>query len=101
MTTADAYFQPTPEEDALLFKQSGFEQKEEVDMELMPAWKRWGYEEGIEKGIEKGIEQGIEQGIEKGMATVIMKLLKKGFTAEELARTVELPVEHIQKIAQS
>lgn len=97
MAMADMYFQPTKEEDALLFEQLDIEQREEIAMELMPAWKRWGYEEGIEKGIE----QGIEQGIEKGMATVIRKLLKKGFTAEELARTVELPVEHIQKIAQS
>ncbi|RAV01487.1 hypothetical protein [Paenibacillus sp. YN15] len=29
-------------------------------MELMPAWKRWGYEEGLEKGMEQGLEQGVE-----------------------------------------
>jgi hypothetical protein len=32
---------------------------------------------------------------------VIVKLLKQGFTLEELSRTIELPVEHIQKIAQA
>lgn len=51
-------------------------------MELMPAWKRWGYEEGIIKGKEE----------------IIRKMLDKGFTPEKVADTVELPLEEILKL---
>lgn len=55
-------------------------------MELMPAWKRWGYEKGMEEGLEKGKED------------VIRKLLEKGFSPEKLAETIEVPVDEIRKL---
>ncbi|GIP35104.1 hypothetical protein [Paenibacillus sp. J2TS4] len=55
-------------------------------MELMPAWKRWGYEEGIEEGIEKGKED------------IIRKFLDKGFSPEKVAETLEVPVDEIRKL---
>lgn len=58
----------------------------EAIMELMPAWKRWGYEEGIAEGIEQG------------QAEIIRKLLLHGFTPEEVSKAVELPVEKIKKL---
>jgi predicted transposase/invertase (TIGR01784 family) len=66
-------------------------------MELMPAWKRWGYEEGIEEGIEKGIEKGKEEANQN----IALKLLNKGFSPEEVAETIELSVEEIRKLTQA
>jgi predicted transposase/invertase (TIGR01784 family) len=64
------------------------EQLEEGEsiMELMPAWKRWGYEEGIAEGREEGREE------------IIRKLLEKGFSPEEVAATLDIPVDHIRKL---
>ncbi|MBP1990318.1 Rpn family recombination-promoting nuclease/putative transposase [Paenibacillus eucommiae] len=104
MSVADIYFQPDREQDeAILLELSELYPEEgEAIMELMPAWKRWGYEEGIERGIEqgieKGIEQGIEQGIEKGKEEIIRKFLNKGFSPAEIADTLELPVGEVLKL---
>ncbi len=88
MGVADTYFAPTKEEDEALLRELGIEQKEVNKMEIMPAWERWGY------------EKGIGQGRQEGVATTVMKFLNKGFTAEEIAETIELPVEQVKKMAQ-
>ncbi|MEK4008192.1 Rpn family recombination-promoting nuclease/putative transposase [Paenibacillus sp. FSL H3-0333] len=108
MSVADLYFKPDRAQDEEIIKELMVQYPEEGEaiMELMPAWKRWGYEEGIaegieqgiEKGIEQGIERGIEQGVEKGQAEIIRKLLLHGFTPEEVSKAVELPVEKIKKL---
>ncbi|MEK3713912.1 Rpn family recombination-promoting nuclease/putative transposase [Paenibacillus sp. FSL R7-0333] len=112
MSVADLYFKPDRAQDEEIIKELMIQYPEEGEaiMELMPAWKRWGYEEGIaegieqgiekgiEQGIERGIEQGIEQGVEKGQAEIIRKLLLHGFTPEEVSKAVELPVEKIKKL---
>ncbi|MFD2876460.1 hypothetical protein ACFTAO_11690 [Paenibacillus rhizoplanae] len=69
MSVADLYFQPDRVQDEEIIKELMIQYPEEGEaiMELMPAWKRWGYEEGIAEGIEQGIEKGIEQGIEQGV----------------------------------
>lgn len=70
-------------------------------MELMPAWKRWGYEEGIEEGLVKGIEEGIVKGIEKGREeerrAIGLRMLSKGAPPEEVASVLDVPVEEIMK----
>ncbi|MEK3904305.1 hypothetical protein [Paenibacillus sp. FSL R7-0179] len=70
--------------------------------ELMPAWKRWGYEEGIAEGMEKGIQkgkaEGKEEGKEEGQAETIRKLLLHGFSPEAVSKAVELPLEEIKKL---
>ncbi|MBP1997045.1 putative transposase/invertase (TIGR01784 family), partial [Paenibacillus eucommiae] len=88
MSVADIYFQPDKEQDeAILLELSELYPEEgEAIMELMPAWKRWGYEEGIERGIEQGKEE------------IIRKFLGKGFSPEEIAETLELPVGEVLKL---
>ncbi|WP_159881362.1 Rpn family recombination-promoting nuclease/putative transposase [Paenibacillus puerhi] len=92
MSVADMYFEPNKEQEESLIRELREQYPEEGEalMELMPAWKRWGYEEGIEDGLEKGIEKGIEQ--------AVRKMLIKGFTPEEVAETLELPMEEIRKL---
>lgn len=62
-------------------------------MELMPAWKRWGYEEGKELGKEEGREEGREE--------IIRKLLANGFQPDKLAEMLNLPPQKIQKLTKS
>ncbi len=104
MSIADLYFVPNQQQDeAILYELTQqYPEEGEAIMELMPAWKRWGYEEGLEKGLEKGIEKGIERGIEEGMETtrlkVARKLLDKGFSFEEIGETIDLPAEEVRKL---
>lgn len=104
MAVADLYFEPTPEEDIdILQEMRGTAPDEEaLLMELMPAWKRWGYEEGMEKGIEQGIEQGIEKGMERGAEeerrAVVRKLASKGLGLEEIAEILDLPLSEVRRL---
>lgn len=66
----------------------------EAIMELMPHWKRWGYEEGKAEGIEEGKEKGKEE----AQAEIIRKLLLHGFTPEAVSKAVELPLDEIKKL---
>ncbi|MEK4043982.1 Rpn family recombination-promoting nuclease/putative transposase [Paenibacillus sp. FSL H8-0048] len=88
MSVADLYFQPDRAQDEEIIQELMIQYPEEGEaiMELMPAWKRWGYEEGIAEGIEKG------------QAEIIRKLLLHGLTPEEVSEAVELPVEKIKKL---
>jgi hypothetical protein len=56
-------------------------------------------EEGIEKGIEEGIEKGIEEGIEKERAATIRKLLARGDDPKTVARTLEITVAEVRRLA--
>ncbi len=96
MSIADLYFVPDQKQDeAILYELTRIYPKEgEAIMELMPAWKRWGYEEGLEKGIEKGIVEGMETARLK----VARKLLVKGFSFEEIGETLDLPAEEVRKL---
>lgn len=108
MSIADLYYEPKIEEDLELMKQlsENFSEEGVEVMELMPAWKKWGYDEGLvegmekglEKGIEEGIEKGIEEGIEMGKEDVLRKLLDKGFPPESVAEAIGISVDEIRRL---
>ncbi|MFD1907186.1 hypothetical protein ACFSQ7_29115 [Paenibacillus rhizoplanae] len=100
MSVADLYFKPDRVQDEEILRELIDHYPEEGDaiMELMPAWKRWGYEEGIAEGIEKGIEKGKAEGKEEGQAETIRKLLLHGFSPEVVSKAVELPLDEIKKL---
>lgn len=50
-----------------------------------------------EEGIVKGKQEGILEGVEKGKLDMVKKLLKKGFSIEELADIAEVQVEELKK----
>ncbi|EBK2060025.1 hypothetical protein AAL85_24850 [Salmonella enterica subsp. enterica serovar Typhi] len=66
----------------------------ETIMEFMPSWMRQGYEKGLEEGMEKGIAQGTL--IER--QHVARRLLSRGFSPKEVADTLQIPIEEINKI---
>ncbi len=65
-----------------------------------------GEAKGIKKGRAQGIEEGRVQGIEEGRVQgsfttnkkVVMNLFKKKHSLEDIAETVELSVEEVEKI---
>ncbi|XID93273.1 Rpn family recombination-promoting nuclease/putative transposase [Paenibacillaceae bacterium WGS1546] len=104
MSVADLYFQPDREQDERMLRElmDDYPEEGEAIMELMPAWKRWGYEEGVEEGLLKGKEVGKAEGKAEGMAEershIVRKLLAKGFAAEQVADTLDLPIDEVKKL---
>lgn len=104
MSVADLYFKPDRIQDEEILREliDHYPEEGEVIMELMPAWKRWGYEEGKAEGIEEGKAEGIEEGKaegkEEGQAELIRKLLLHGFSPEAVSKAVELPLDKIKKL---
>ena len=60
-----------------------------------------GLEEGIEIGKEKGIELGKETGIEIGHSDIVIRLLHKTNDVNQVAELLDMPIEDIERIAQS
>lgn len=66
---------------------------------ILPKWLEQGREKGREEGREKGREEGREEGEEERALKVARNLLKKGWTPEETAETVELDITKIRTLA--
>lgn len=98
MSVADLYFKPDPIQDERLLRQLSeeFPEEEEAIMDLMPAWKKWGYDAGREEGKVAGLEAGREE----ERQAIVRKLLSKGFTPEEVADTLELPLNEVRRLAE-
>ncbi|MFC5531419.1 Rpn family recombination-promoting nuclease/putative transposase [Cohnella yongneupensis] len=95
MSVADLYFEPSKEEDESILREwlNHESDKGEILMELMPAWKRWG--------IEEGMEQGMEKGREAERRVIALRMLDKGAKPEEVADILGVSIEEIMKLRQS
>ncbi|WP_143762612.1 MULTISPECIES: hypothetical protein [unclassified Cohnella] len=67
-------------------------------MELMPAWRRWGYEDGIKEGLEKGKAEGKVEGKAEERAAIVRRMLAKGFTPQQVADTLEIPLTEVEQL---
>lgn len=113
MSVADLYFEPDPRQDEAVLREllDQYPEEGEAIMELMPAWKRWGYEEGIEEGLQKGKEVGKAEGKAEGKlegkaegkaeerAKIVRMMLDKGFRVEQISEMLELSLEEIKLLA--
>jgi len=111
MSVADLYFKPIEEEDRSILKEfrDNREMEEEAIMELMPAWKRWGLEEGLQKGREEGRvegrvegrkegqEQGVVLGRDEERRTIALRMLGRGIKPEEIADLLQVPEEQVRR----
>jgi hypothetical protein len=52
----------------------------------------------IPQWIEQGLEQGIEQGKEEKALAIAQNLLTKGWAVEDVAETIELPLEKVHSL---
>ncbi len=95
-----------------------FDDEENMRM-LEKAWKKEalqkGFQEGIEKGMEQGFEQGMEQGREQGMeqgreqgiglgressrSEIVLNMISKGVSLEDISDLTGIPPEVVQRIA--
>lgn len=70
-------------------------------MELMPAWKRWGLEEGLQKGLEEGMQKGREEGREEGRdaerRAIALRMLGRGIRPEEIADLLQVSEEQVNQ----
>lgn len=100
MSVADLYFEPNQAEDEKLLDEilKDYPEERVKMMELMPAWKRWGYEEGIQEGLEKGKAEGIAEGIAEERASIVRRMIAKGFTPGQVADTLEIPLVEVEKL---
>ena len=69
--------------------------------EIKKKERREGLEEGIEIGKEAGIEIGKEAGIEIGQSDIVIRLLQKTHDAKQVSDLLDMPIEAIEKIADS
>ena len=92
---------PKQAEDKLVQELKPLIDKEDVDMGLSledTSFAKYFRKEGLEEGIEKGIEKGIVQGEKLKALEIAAKLLKKGFSVEEVADDTGLDVEEVRDI---
>ena len=52
----------------------------------------------FEQGMEQGIEKGMEQGIEKGQKALVLNMLAKGLSVQEIAKWTGLKPQQISKL---
>jgi hypothetical protein len=57
---------------------------------IIPQW--------IERGMQQGMQRGMQQGKEEKALVIARNLLTKGWAAEEVAETTELPLEKVRSL---
>lgn len=55
-------------------------------------------EKGMKQGFEKGIEKGIEEGIEQRTKEIVMNMLQKNYSYEQIMDITKLNIDEIQNI---
>ncbi|THF78800.1 Rpn family recombination-promoting nuclease/putative transposase [Cohnella fermenti] len=58
-------------------------------------------EDATNEGIERGIEQGIEQGIETRDKQIVLRMLARGFTADDIAEATGIDLQRIESLRRS
>jgi predicted transposase/invertase (TIGR01784 family) len=99
MSVADLYSPLNQEEKESVLRELNehYPEEGEAIMELMPDWKRKGYEEGIEKGIEQGREEGRIAAKEE----IVRKFIEKGFPTDKVAEALDMPLDELRKLIEN
>ena len=53
---------------------------------------------GYNKGIQQGMKQGMQQGMKQATYDMILKMYKKGMSANQIADITDITVDEINKI---
>ncbi|MBL7784771.1 MAG: hypothetical protein JNM36_02600, partial [Chitinophagales bacterium] len=89
-------------------KQAAMEERLE-QLDAVKAMVAKGVAKGMEEGIAKGIEEGIAKGIEEGAAQerakaesekeqMILSMVAEGFSAQQIAKITQKPLDEVQAI---
>ena len=60
--------------------------------------KRVQLEEAREIGMEQGLEKGMEKGMEKGVAEVVLNMLKKKWSLQDISEVSKWPLAKIENL---
>ena len=74
------------------------EEQMSYDQELK---NEWDNNSALAYAKEKGIEEGREEGREEGIEEVALKMKKRGFPVEEIAKATDLSIENIAALSSS
>ena len=74
-----------------------YEAKQIRDAARAEGWKS-GMERGMERGMELGTERGIELGRKRGMEQMIIQMLQRGNTPEEITLFSGIPLDDIKRV---
>ena len=55
-------------------------------------------EDALREGLEKGLEEGLEKGRETERCKIILNMLKKKASYEQISDFLDLPIDEIKKI---
>ena len=56
------------------------------------------YVEAFVKGFIKGYMEGYAEGVKEGRVAIIQRLKRKGFSSEEIANMLDLPLDKIEAL---
>lgn len=62
------------------------------------SWLEDAKNEGLEKGREAGIKEGIEKGIERRDREIVLRMLAKGFTVDDVCEATGLDEQRIEAL---
>ncbi len=71
-----------------------FDDEENMRM-LEKAWKK----EALQKGFQKGMEQGMERGMESSRSEIVLNMISKGVSFEDISDLTGIPPETVRRIA--
>ena len=57
-----------------------------------------GLEQGVQQGLEQGVQQGLERGVQQGLEQAARRLLRMGFSAEQIYQATGLPVHVVASL---
>lgn len=55
------------------------------------------HEEGRALGRTEGMEQGLKKGITQGQKNIVMTLINKGMTVQQISEMLDMPIEQVQE----
>jgi hypothetical protein len=53
---------------------------------------------GVQQGVQLGVQQGLKQGVQQRNREIILTMLKKGKTCEEISDLTDIPLETVNLI---
>ena len=103
VSLAEYLFQPTKKEDEIIKERIRAKDGEEVtNMHvLMPAWQRWGMEEGLQQGRTEGWAEGRTEGRTEGQKEFLQKMVQKGMSVGDLASLLDMTEAQVQEMITS
>ena len=84
--------------DMLFFEYNKEDELRVVGLENMERVMQESKEEGMQEGKREGMKEGVLVGMQEGKRDIIVQMMKKGKTVEDISSFIGMPITDIQKI---